>query len=217
MKGKKIIALVVAVVMTLALCFALTACGAPESLGTYAYFYAHNHKNAANPVDYSYKLEVFADGTYVLDLDYMWAMPTFDLAFARELTSYGEYTDVTPEDAEEGTHVYELALPTRIQMVSHERGSVGVVIDTDNWPEPIVEEEYAGNVKHTVSQRASGEDWADAATFLASYGRSYKVTCKDVEPIAGGAGGSMKVEITSHNGEQIPWTDAPAVVAPAAE
>ena len=33
MKGKKIIALVVAVVMTLALCFALTACGAPESLG----------------------------------------------------------------------------------------------------------------------------------------------------------------------------------------
>lgn len=194
MKGKKLIA-IAAATMALGTSVAVAAgCGAVESKGLYASYYYHNHKELDTPVSYSYKLEVFSDGTYELNYETMWALPVVTLVYGRELTSYGKYTDVTPSDAEEGIAVYKLELPTRMTMIHESRSSVTLAVDTARWPQGDPANDVAPGITYTLNERAETETWETAESFIAAYGRAYTVTCDTTN-------GSMKVQV---EGEQIP-------------
>ena len=204
MKKAKIIAVALATA-AVASCVALTACsGGVKSEGMYAYYNLTNHADAEKPLAYTYKLEVFSDGTYELNYETMWAMPLYTLTFGRDLTSYGKYT-IDETNTEEGVTVYVLEMPTRLQLIGNERNSITVDVDTDRWPEGNEAEGVAPGIIYTLNARQETEVWENAADFIAAYGRAYKITCDTT------SGSITDVEITSHNGEQIP---ADAAVKP---
>lgn len=209
MKKAKIIAVALATA-AVASCVALTACsGGATSEGLYAYYNSQNHSDVNNPISYTYKLEVFSDGTYELNYETMWAIPVVDLVYGRDLTSYGTYT-VDESNTEEGTAVYVLEMPDRIQFIGNERGAITADIDTARWPQGDEAEGIAPGFTYTLNARAETEVWETADQFIAAYGRAYKITC-DLT-----SGTITKVEITSHNGEQIPGDNAVKPVEDAA-
>ena len=189
--SKKMLVALCAVLM--ALSFVLTGCGQKKTVGLYTYLYEHNHTDMEDPISYSYKLELFKDGTYVMNYHTKWALPVVTLVYGRDLTSYGKYTK-TAENAEEGTVTYKLELPTRLQLIAEERSSVTAVVDTENWPAGNPAEEVAPGFVYTLNARAETEVWEKAEDFIKAYGRSYEVVCDIVS-------GTMKVTV---DGEQIP-------------
>ena len=186
---KKISTLVLSLIMV----FTLVAC-APKSEGLYSQQYVHNHTDMTDPLDYTYTLEIFSDGTYRMNYETRWAIPVVTLVYGRDITAYGEY-EVKEENAEEGTITYTLLMPTRITMIHEERSSVSAVVDTDNWPAGDPDNDVAPGFTYTLNARAETEVWEKAEDFIAAYGRSYEVIVDTVI-------GSMKVTVV--NGEQIP-------------
>ncbi len=200
-KALRIITLVLLVTMV----FTLVAC-TPKSEGLYSQQYLHNHTDATDPVSYAYTLEIYSNGTYSMNYETMWAIPQVTLTYGRDITAYGKY-EVKEENAEEGTITYTLSLPTRITMITEERSSVTLVVDTDRWPAGDPENEVAAGITYTLNARAETEVWENAEDFIAAYGRSYEV---EVDTVTG----SMKVTVL--DGEQIP-ADAAVKPADAAE
>ena len=202
---KRIVSLVLAAIMLLSM--SLAGCGGTKTVGLYSQQYQHNHTDVADPVSYTYTLEVYSDGTYRLNYETLWGIPVVTLVYGRDLTSYGKYTEKERND-EEGTVTYTLEMPTRMTFIGQERSSVNLVVDTDNWPKGDEAEDVAPGFTFTLNARAETEVWENAADFLANYGRAYEVVCDTVNH-------TMKVTVTSHDGQQIPADGA--VVAPATE
>lgn len=200
MKGKKIVLLAVAAA-TVASCVAFSACGSAKSEGLYAKYNAHNHTDMTNPVSDTYKLEVFSDGTYILNYESLWALPVVTLVYGRDLTSYGTYT-VDESNTEEGAVVYILEMPTRMSLIHMDRSATSLVVDTDRWPEGDPVEGTPAGITYTLNARAETETWETADAFIAAYGRTYKMTCDTT------TGAITDIEITNHNGEQIPGDGA---------
>ena len=147
---------------------------------------------AANSENYT--LSIFDDGTYKMELEakyYITFMPN-RLFWSRTITSWGTYTV-------EGDK-YILSTPTRIKMLSNDRGQAFYEIDTDDrysessWLTPT---EFNPNGYHIyqASPRSVPETWKTPEEFIAAYGRQYS--------IKGNQDGTMEVTITSHNGSQI--------------
>ena len=142
----------------------------------------------------NYELTLFADGTYKMELEakyFVTAMPS-RLFWSRTITSWGTYTA-------DGNN-YTLTMPTRIHMLSNDRGNAFYTIDTaeryseTSWLTPS---EFNPNGYHIyqASPRSVPETWKTPEEFIAAYGREYS--------IAGKQDGTMDVTITSHNGTQI--------------
>ena len=203
MKSKKLVALMTAVSIlatTGVAMVSMSGCGA-KTEAVYAYYAYQNHADAANPVQYAYKLEVMSDGTYVMNYETMWGIPFVTLVYGRDITSYGKLTDVTTADAEEGVKVYKLEMPTRMVLIAEERSAITVNVDTDNWPAGDVENDIPAGITYTLNARAETEIWETAEDFIAAYGREYTVTCDTTT-------GSMTVEVV---GTQIPADGAVVV------
>lgn len=208
MKNKKLISVVFAILLMVTMCLSLTGCGA-KSVGLYSQQYLHNHTDMKDPVSYAYKLEVFKDGTYIMNYETMWAIPVVTLTYGRDITAYGKY-EVKSESPEEGTITYTLSMPTRLSFIHEERSSVSCVVDTARWPEGNAAEEIAPGFTYTLNARAETEVWENAADFIAAYGRSYEVVCDTTK-------GTMKVTVISHDGVQIPGDAAVKPVEVAAK
>ncbi|MBP5254456.1 MAG: hypothetical protein J6Z23_03635 [Lachnospiraceae bacterium] len=202
---KRIISLVLVAVMVLSMGIGMTSCGGAKSIGLYSQQYQHNHTDNADPVSYTYKLEVYSDGTYSLNYESLWGIPVVTLVYGRDLTAYGKYT-VKEQNDEEGTITYSLEMPTRMTLIAQERSSVTMVVDTDNWPKGDEAEDIKPGITYTLNARAETEVWENAADFLAAYGRTYDIVCDTTN-------GTMKVTVTSNEGKQIPADGAVLPVA----
>lgn len=192
-KVKKLMITLVAVAAVVFACVSFAACGTPKSEGLY---YTAAIQNQG--VSYSYKLELFDNGTYEMTYDYDWSISAVALTYGRNVTSYGTYT-VEAEDAELNTKNVKLAAPTRIQLCVHHRNGVLLTVDTDAWPAGDPDNGIAAGIEYSINERAETETWETVDEFIAAYGKEYTVEIDTSK-------GAMVVTVV---GEQIPADNAP--------
>lgn len=149
--------------------------------------------------------KLYADKTYEFQFYYTFGVFNFPFNYGRNITSWGKYT-IESEDADLGTKVIKLEMPTAVELVVTHRNATKIIIDSTNWPQVDADED--GNidpVEYVLMERASTETWENAADFVASYGRAYTLDVNSVGEIT-------KVTIDSHDGKQIVMNNAVANV-----
>lgn len=170
------------------------SCGKKEKeVKSEGVYYQINISNKADTgaLEENYKLELFSDGSYILNYNTRWSVHLAALNYGRDLTSYGTYETTATE---EGSKTVKLSAPERIQFVWFHRNQTKLVVDTNNWPTYEEDGVVKNGFEYTYFERAETETWENKEDFIKAYGREYSMKL-DL------ATGSMIVTV---NGTQIP-------------